>query len=26
LLAADGPFRRLAHDLTGGAGVRSAAG
>jgi ABC-type multidrug transport system fused ATPase/permease subunit len=25
LLAADGPFRRLAHDLTGGAGVRSAA-
>lgn len=25
LLAEDGPFRRLAHDLTGGAGVRSAA-
>ena len=26
LLGEDGPFRRLAHDLTGGAGVRSAAG
>jgi ABC-type multidrug transport system fused ATPase/permease subunit len=26
LLADDGPFRRLAHDLTGGAGVRTAAG
>ena len=26
LLAADGPFRRLAHDLTGGTGVRTAAG
>ena len=26
LLAADGPFRRLAHDLTGGTGMRSAAG
>ena len=26
LLAADGPFRRLAHDLTGGSGVRTAAG
>jgi len=26
LLAQDGPFRRLAHDLTGGAGVKSAAG
>jgi ABC-type multidrug transport system fused ATPase/permease subunit len=26
LLAADGPFRRLSHDLTGGTGVRSAAG
>ena len=26
LLAEDGPFRRLAHDLTGGTGVRSAAG
>jgi ATP-binding cassette subfamily B protein len=26
LLAADGPFRRLTHDLTGGTGVRSAAG
>jgi ATP-binding cassette subfamily B protein len=26
LLAEDGPFRRLAHDLTGGAGVKSAAG
>jgi ABC-type multidrug transport system fused ATPase/permease subunit len=25
LLREDGPFRRLAHDLTGGAGVRSAA-
>ncbi len=26
LLAEDGPFRRLAHDLTGGAGVKTAAG
>jgi ABC-type multidrug transport system fused ATPase/permease subunit len=26
LLVQDGPFRRLAHDLTGDAGVRSAAG
>jgi ABC-type multidrug transport system fused ATPase/permease subunit len=26
LLGEDGPFRRLAHDLTGGTGVRSAAG
>jgi ABC-type multidrug transport system fused ATPase/permease subunit len=26
LLAEDGPFRRLAHDLTGDAGVRSVAG
>jgi ABC-type multidrug transport system fused ATPase/permease subunit len=25
LLAEDGPFRRLAHDLTGGAGVKTAA-
>jgi ABC-type multidrug transport system fused ATPase/permease subunit len=24
LLAEDGPFRRLAHDLTGGASVRTA--
>jgi ABC-type multidrug transport system fused ATPase/permease subunit len=26
LLSEDGPFRRLAHDLTGGAGVKTAAG
>jgi ABC-type multidrug transport system fused ATPase/permease subunit len=26
LLSEDGPFRRLAHDLSGGAGVRTAAG
>ena len=26
LLAEDGPFRRLAHDLTGGSGVKTAAG
>jgi ABC-type multidrug transport system fused ATPase/permease subunit len=26
LLAEDGPFRRLAHDLTGGGGVKTAAG
>jgi ATP-binding cassette subfamily B protein len=26
LLAEEGPFRRLAHDLSGGAGVRTAAG
>jgi ABC-type multidrug transport system fused ATPase/permease subunit len=26
LLAEDGPFRRLTHDLTGGTGVRTAAG